>query len=356
MLTKQTDKISIIVPFYNIKRYIKENIDSITQQSYSNLEIIYVDDGSTDSTLEIIHDLAKSDSRIQIIKQKNQGAGAARNNGLRYASGKYVIFLDADDYFDRNLIEKLVIQAERMQSEVCICKAFALQENGKKVEMNYNNTIFKQYCNKVFSAYDIVTNILTSFSVEPWNKLYRRDFLVDLGIQFQELRKTNDLYFTSVTLVNAKRIAVVDEHLIYYRVNNRFKLIKKYDNKLVDFCRALVSTYQYIDERKAMIVFKKSYYEMATGVIFYNLSLPMIKAVRKLIINYLFDNAFISLDLHKNYRGKSLGFIYRLQYWLLKKRVSAKIQRLSYKILKTYEFQTKNGLRSTLEKIIKYYI
>lgn len=353
---KQLVLTSVIIPIYNIEKYLTRSIDSIVNQRYSNLEIICVDDGSTDHSLEIIQSLAKRDSRIRIIKQKNQGAGVARNNGLRYATGKYVIFLDADDYFDRNLIKKLVEHADYMQSEVCICKAFAVQENGKKVEMNYSNTIFKRYKNKVFSAQDIAPNILTSFSVEPWNKLYRRDFLLQLGVQFQALRKTNDLYFTSVTLINAKKIAVVDEKLVYYRTNNRQKIISYFDKKLLNFSYALVSTYRYIVQEDDLVSFKKSYFKMATGVIFYNLTLPMHKTVRKQIIDYLLNDNIEFQNIFK-YDGQIyLDYMDRLQYWLLLKGASGTVQRLAYKVFKLHECIVKNGVLSTIKKMTSYYI
>ena len=96
-------KVSVIIPVYNVEPYLKQCMDSVVGQTLKDIEIICVDDGSTDNSLDILREYAAEDSRIQIIEQKNAGAGAARNNGMRYATGKYLSFLDSDDFFERNI-------------------------------------------------------------------------------------------------------------------------------------------------------------------------------------------------------------------------------------------------------------
>ena len=98
-MTESEIKVSVIIPVYNVEKYLKQNLKSITEQTLKEIEIICVDDGSTDSSYKIIEDFAKKDSRVIPVKQKNGGAGAARNNGLRRARGKYLSFLDSDDFF-----------------------------------------------------------------------------------------------------------------------------------------------------------------------------------------------------------------------------------------------------------------
>lgn len=355
IVIKQEVLVSIIIPVYNQSRYLKNSFNSLIYQDYDNLEIICVDDGSTDNSLAVLMELKNADSRIRIIQQENKGAGAARNNGLKYANGKYVIFLDADDSFDSMLIEKLVAKAELLQSDICICKAFAIQENGNKVEMNYSNKIFQRYYNKIFSANDIAQEVLTSFSVEPWNKLYRRDFLLKLRVQFQEIKKSNDLFFTTVTLLNADKIAVLDEALIFYCTDNRNKNINEYDDKLLDFSRALEKTNDYLEQHSNLLLFKKSFYRMATGIIFYNLSLKMNVKVREKVVSYLVNKSFAKLKIYEDNEVSLLGYIYGLQYWLLRKHAPIKSQVLAYKFFKVYEYTKKNSISATLKKILQYY-
>ena len=102
--------ISVIVPMYNAEIYLRQNLDSILNQTLKDIELICVDDGSTDSTLKILKEYQEKDSRIIIIQQKNQKAGIARNNGLKVAKGKYIIFLDADDFFKDTMLEELFLQ------------------------------------------------------------------------------------------------------------------------------------------------------------------------------------------------------------------------------------------------------
>lgn len=106
--------VSIVMPIYNAENYLKDSLDSLISQKYKNLEIICVDDGSTDNSLRILENYKRIDDRIKILKQKNQFAGVARNNGLDHANGKYIMFLDSDDIFEKSMISNLVKKAEKI--------------------------------------------------------------------------------------------------------------------------------------------------------------------------------------------------------------------------------------------------
>ena len=110
-------KVSVIIPVYNVEPYLKQCMDSVVGQTLKDIEIICVDDGSTDGSLDILKEYATEDSRIQIIEQKNAGAGAARNNGMRHATGKYLSFLDSDDFFEPRMLEKAYDLAEKDQAD-----------------------------------------------------------------------------------------------------------------------------------------------------------------------------------------------------------------------------------------------
>ena len=116
-------KISIVVPVYNTAKYLKENLDSITEQTLSDIEIICIDDGSTDDSLKILYDYAKKDSRIKVLRQTNQFAGVARNNGMKKAKGEYIIFLDSDDVFEKDMLEKMYSAALVNQLDVTVCRS-----------------------------------------------------------------------------------------------------------------------------------------------------------------------------------------------------------------------------------------
>jgi len=113
---KKEIKVSIIIPVYNAEKYIREDLDSLLGQSLREIEVICVDDGSKDSSLKILEDYQRKDDRIKILKQENKGAGAARNEGMKEAKGDYLIFLDADDFFEKDMLEKSVGKMEEEES------------------------------------------------------------------------------------------------------------------------------------------------------------------------------------------------------------------------------------------------
>ncbi len=344
--------ISIIIPVYNADDYLLRCLSSLQKQTYKNLEIICVNDGSTDNSLDILRALAKKDVRIKVIEQNNQGAGVARNAGLKYANGKYVIFLDADDYFDASLIEKMLCCAEVNDADICICKAWAVNANGKLAELNFNDRLFEKYDNYSFSPYEVKKDILNSFLVEPWNKLYRREFLLHNGLKFQRLKKTNDLFFTSLSLLKAKKISLVNEKLIFYRLDNRKKLINVYEDKLLDHYKALLKTKKAICAEDKNNCFLDSFYSLALKVILYNLTLNLSERCRKKLFQFYINEGLEELGLLHPEVINRLSRLEKTQIGLLKANAPYILQYLLYKLAKTLEYQEKNGLSATLSKII----
>ena len=127
-------KVSVIIPVYNVKDYVGECLDSLINQSLREIEIICVDDGSTDGTLNILRQYETTDRRIKVIQQKNQYAGVARNIGMKHAHGKYMIFLDADDFFNETLLEKTYCEAERCNADVVLFGGQSYDNVSKKIQ------------------------------------------------------------------------------------------------------------------------------------------------------------------------------------------------------------------------------
>lgn len=197
-----------------------------------DIEIICVDDGSTDKSLDILKEYQEKDNRIIILQQQNQYAGVARNNGLKIAKGKYLSFLDSDDWFELNMLEKMYNQAEKDQSDVVVCGWY-----------NYNNKIHKaigkSYINpsfiekSPFSPHDIKDDIFTIGKSNPWTKLFKRDLFIKNNLQFENYICCNDMTCVCTALVLAKKISVIDDYFIYYRSNQNNNLTanryKNYD-------------------------------------------------------------------------------------------------------------------------------
>lgn len=239
-------KVSIIVPIYNAQEYLMECLRSIIKQTLSEIEIICVDDGSTDNSCDIVRGYAKNDQRIKLILQKNQYAGVARNNGFKCASGEYVVFWDSDDYFDEDALEKLYIKAKQDDADIAVCGARRL-ENEKKIIINTDVYLKKQMLPEKcpFNKHDISKYIFNFATNVPWNKMYRREFIIDNNILFQDIRQANDTYFVLMTFFKANSITVVDDELITYRVNNKNSLT----GKALNNTRCAFDSYVYFEER-----------------------------------------------------------------------------------------------------------
>lgn len=216
------DLISIVVPVYNCEKYLEECLESLCSQTYKNLEIICVDDGSTDSSVDLLKSIAEKDSRVKILSQKNAGAGAARNYGLSVAQGKYIYFFDADDIAINNLLELAYNRARETDADIVAFNGYTFTNDDistKKIKPGYNkNVLGDSSC--VFSYQDYPENIMSIVNVVPWNKLIRTDFIKENNIRFEEISSTNDITFSAVCAATAKKIALVDKQLMYYRLGH----------------------------------------------------------------------------------------------------------------------------------------
>lgn len=210
--------VTVIVPVFNVADVLRENLESIIHQTMKDIQIVYVDDGSKDGSWEILQEYAAQDQRMILLRQEHKGAGAARNYGLSVAEGTYLFFPDSDDVCDRRLLEKAVARAEETNADIVIYKAGRFAD-GKPDEISFCADAYKKenFAKEIFSYEDNPKKIFNSFQNWAWNKLFRRRFIQEQGICFQEIQRTNDLLFTGTAMVCAKRIALLDEMLYFYR-------------------------------------------------------------------------------------------------------------------------------------------
>lgn len=229
------------MPVYNVEKYLQECLDSIINQSFKDFEIICVNDGSTDKSLQILEEYAKKDSRFIVMSQQNLGAGEARNTGLKNASGKYVQFLDSDDYFEPNMLEELYNTAEKFSTDIVVCSAKRIDEDGNIVQnVNPSAHINFKCCplNTPFSKDDYPDKIFSFYNAAPWNKLYLREMLIKYSLKFQNLSSCNDIGFVRTADASAKRIIVIDKDLIRYRFNRNGSIAKIRASNTINFLKA----------------------------------------------------------------------------------------------------------------------
>ena len=217
-------EISVVIPVYNVEDYLEECLNSICSQSFKDIEIICVDDGSTDGSSDILKEYASRDKRIKVISQDNQGLGASRNNGLDIAEGKYVYFIDGDDYIDSDALEKLHGNAVANGSDMVIFRfqTFGGDDNvHSRIEEYRIDEIFGDidYSNFTFKYEDAKKHVLnTAFSA--CLKLYRKDFLDSFDdFRFPEGLAFEDIPFHANAMVRASRLSFVNEPLYHYRSN-----------------------------------------------------------------------------------------------------------------------------------------
>lgn len=216
-------EISVIIPVYNVEKYLKECLDSICNQTFRDIEIICVNDGSSDSSLDILNDYAKNDDRIRIISQKNQGLGAARNTGFRYAQGNYVYFIDSDDYIELDTLEKLHSNAVSNDSDIVLFK-FQTVDDFKNIHrrgLEFKiDEIFGDidYENFTFTYKDAGRHIMNS-AFSACLKLYRKQFIDTVDFTFPVGLNFEDVPVHVKVMIEAKRISFVPESLYNYRSN-----------------------------------------------------------------------------------------------------------------------------------------
>jgi len=214
----QMIKVSVIIPCYNAEYVLESCLDSVLSQTLKDIEVICVDDGSTDNTLNILHKYASLDSRLSVITQQNQYAGVARNNGMAQATGKYFSFLDSDDFFEPTMLKKMYEKCEQDNADICICDSGIY-------EMSTNRVLYDIYQLQryllpefiPFSREDAPDDIMTLCNPAPWNKMFRSDFIREHGLQFQALKRSNDVFFSEAAMVMAKRITICDQWFITRR-------------------------------------------------------------------------------------------------------------------------------------------
>ena len=208
--------ISAIIPVYNTEKYLPACIDSLLEQTMMDFEMIFVDDGSTDRSVEIIRSYQQNDARIKLIQQKNQYAGVARNNGMKIARGKYLLFLDSDDFFEPKMLEEAYRCAEQNQTEITIF-GFSTYDT---VTGEIKKKSFPDYPEGVFCSTDLGERVFVLYNPSPWNKLFLRSFIEKEKLQFQAIRKGNDIYFTYMAMALAHRAVFCKQNLVFYRINN----------------------------------------------------------------------------------------------------------------------------------------
>ena len=256
-----TSLVSVVVPVYNSELYIKQCIDSIICQSYRNLEIIVVDDGSTDSSLLILQDLMGSDTRIKIIEQKNQGVSKSRANGMRKAQGEYLVFVDSDDWLDTDVIEKAVKICQENDADVVLWPYRREHRDASipncvfndKIRLWEESTISQLYRRIVVPIGEELKVPYKVDSISPvWGKLYKRELVKNIDfVDLNLIGTSEDTLFNIYAFSKFKRAVYFAGSFYHYRKYNSSSITYKYNMNLTSKWNALYELiYIHLREKK----------------------------------------------------------------------------------------------------------
>jgi len=211
-------KISVIMPVYNVAKYLEECLDSVLNQTLQSIELIAVDDCSVDGSFEILQKYAASDKRMTVVRNPyNIGAARSRNIGIQLARGKYVAILDSDDFFEPDFLESMFNMAESTNSDLVLCNVCWHDSNTLKDSVYPLPEFALKKLQSPFNAKDIADRIFSTFLVVPFNKLILRSMLTESMLEFQDIPNSNDVFFGEAVLIYAKKISYVDKAFIHYR-------------------------------------------------------------------------------------------------------------------------------------------
>lgn len=284
-------KISIIIPVYNCEEYIEKCIESILNQKYKNFEIILINDGSTDNSLNLINEYKQNEpERIIVINQKNAGAGAARNKGIEIASGDYLTFIDSDDYIKNDFLSTLL---NYINGEDIIVSGY------KKTDSNYNVLFSKEPENNYWSLFKYTTN---------WANLYKVSFIRENNIRFLDFRIGEDINFSFQCIVYLKTYKIVNYSGYYYFTNEKSitKTIKKVQkvsslSKLLKSLNSIALKANYFD-------YKSMYYYFLKTSIF-NLYMQR-KDLSVKILKKTFLDEYSQINTMESIKNYKKGFVF----------------------------------------------
>lgn len=222
--------ISILVPVYNVERYLNQCLNSILQQTFRDFEVICINDGSTDHSLEIIKSFIAKDKRFKLIDKINTGYGHSMNQGLSQCQGKYISIIESDDYIKPDMLERLYTVAKENNLDVARCNYYIFSKFSKKLNNDYIRDIL---ANKVLKPLDHIKIFYQPPSI--WVNLYKREFIDKYKIRFLETAGASfqDTSFVFKVYALCKRFMFINEALLYYRIDNNGSSI---NNKSKAFC------------------------------------------------------------------------------------------------------------------------
>lgn len=314
-------KISIIIPIYNSETNLDKCLNSIAKQEYADMEVLCINDGSKDNSEQIIKKYCKKDKRFKLISKENTGVSDTRNCGIRNATGNYIMFIDADDYIDKEYVAKMIQCAEKQKADIVI-SAYTEVKNNQNKQMSIHN----QSKNKTFDiTYPKETkNYLSTFEYNPcWKQLIKRDLLLQNNIMFNtNIKYGEDMLFSFQCYVKSQKTIYYKIFGYYYYINNESvmsrKDVKSLNKHFIDnfnITEIIMNNYNISETEKEELYYKtlriynKISWKMIYGTKKYSIWKKNIKQART-----LYENYFSNLKIRKRKINKNNIFLFMLKY------------------------------------------
>lgn len=314
-------KVSLIVSAYNIERYIKKCVESLISQTFKDIEIIVVNDGSTDNTLKGIQQLADIDPRIIVINQNNKGVMEARENGFKVAKGEYLLFVDGDDWLAKDAIEVLYKEAKQKDYDI-VCYKFYFVDGD---EMKKSST--KSISYQMLVGDDFLKKIMTN-KINPslWSKLIKRKFIADNHIPFpQSIAKAQDLAFSCSLGMHDPKVCLIDKYLYFYFTSRSTSITNSISPVLLEVEKAT----SYIQQQlKYNHIYTENKEEFEFLAFVHNFWVN-----REIIYN---KKNYLSKTLYKKWRSMKINIKKNIYFKELVRKDPVKIRIISYLLVRSY--------------------
>ena len=274
-------KVSIIIPVYNVEKYLKKCLDSLVNQTLKDIEIIVVNDGSTDNSKSIIEQYySKFTDKIKVLNQKNQGLSDARNNGLKLAKSDYIMFVDSDDYINVDAVEKMYNKITKDRAEVVICGNNVVNEDGIILSTTYPNK--NKYNN------DIEKTIFGNMCA--WNKIYKKSLIINNKLKFRSRVWYEDLDYSYKILVKAKKVSFLEENLYNYLLRANSIMNSEKANRNLEIIQSIDEIIKFSKDNK---VYEK-YYSVIEYICIYHVYISAITRIINMNIDQNIKNDLIN--------------------------------------------------------------
>lgn len=346
-------KLSVLVPVYNVEKYLAQCIESILQQTLREIEIICIDDGSTDSSASILDNYAARDSRIKIIHKENTGYGDSMNHAIDMAQGEYIGIVESDDFIEKEMYEKLYIIAVEKELDFIKANYYEYENGEKKCISSYDLNIYNQvFCNNE------CMNKFNNTTMAIWTGLYKTSFLKSKNIKFLPTPGASyqDISFMFKVYVSAKKGYVLNEAYVNYRVDNEMSSVKS-KGKVYCVCEEIAECKRFLDNREDKMVFAPHFIKVMFYVYSWNIERIDIKYLEE-FVSYI-SNEW-RMEKQGNYINKEL---FSTDEWLKYTLISDCAEKyIQFKIQEKIDSKTdndkiyENGYRNIFENNDNVYI